>query len=94
MGDGYVRYLTASQRGQTFVVRLHQVVDEGSDDFRDISEFSPLDPEEYVGEGAEVASTETAESALDVARAHGGSADRWVNAGLAADEYWRAKSER
>jgi hypothetical protein len=35
--------------------------------------------------------SDTADDVVQAAGAHGGSADGWVNHGIAADNYWRAK---
>lgn len=88
---GHVEYLTASGDGRRYAVRRHVVQDEGSEDFRDISEFSPVDEEEYAGEGVEVGNYEEPTDAVESAAQHGGAADRWVNLGMAADSYWAAK---
>jgi hypothetical protein len=65
-------YLTASPRAELYVVRKHHVRDEGTDEFRDISEFSPVDDDEYIGEGAEVSAHQTCEDAVAEAERHGG----------------------
>jgi hypothetical protein len=75
------------------VVRRHQVHDEGSEEFRDISAFSPIDDDaDEFGEGVEVAGHDEPEAAVAEADRHGGAIDRWVNEGMAADDYWRART--
>jgi hypothetical protein len=76
--DGQVDYLTAEGDGQWYVLRLHRVQDEGSDDFRDISEFAPVDEYEYVGGGVTVATFDDATDTVGSAARHGGAADRWI----------------
>lgn len=91
---GQVEYLTAHGGDQRYTLRRHVVQDQGTEDFRDISEFSPVDEEECVGEGVEVGTFEEPNSAVESALQHGGSADRWVNFGMAADAHWAARQTR
>lgn len=69
----------------------HVVHDEGTDGFADISEFSPVDEEEEVGEGTALANFDDPDRAVLAAEEHGGSLDGWVNQAMAADDYWRAR---
>lgn len=94
--SGVVEYLTAS--GTTgryttgrYTVRYHRVRDEGTNTFRDISEFSPVDEDEHVGEGVTVAMFAEPGEAVVSAASYGGADDRWVNSGMAAAMYWAAK---
>ena len=66
---------------------------EGTQEFRDISEFSPVDEEEHIGEGVVVARCDDDERAVAGAEKHGGSLNAWVNLGMAADDYWAARTE-
>src|SRR5687768_10446426 len=68
-GRPTVRWLTISPGG--FTLTGHHVYDEGSPEFLDVTEFSPVDDEEYIGEGVEIGSHADPEAALDAARAHG-----------------------
>jgi hypothetical protein len=86
-GRATVTWVSASRSGDAFVVRAHHVYDEGEPEFRDVSEFAPVDDEEYAGEGIEVARHLEPERALDAARVHGATAERWVNQGVVAVEY-------
>ena len=90
-GRSAVRWLTASRSGRSFDLRLHEVEDVGSDDFLDVTEFPPLDPEEYVGEGRRVADCEDAIALLAAAVKFGAADDRWVNAGVVQAEYADAR---
>jgi hypothetical protein len=95
--DGTLLYLTANPREERdretrYYVCKHHVRDEGTDDFGDISEFSPVDDDEYLGEGSEVAEHETAEAAVAEAERHGGGAGQWINYGMAAEDYARLRS--
>lgn len=94
VAHGTVLYLSASLEGEGFAVRRHHVLDEGTEDFRDLSEFSPVDADEFLGEGVVVQVSDVADAAVQSAAEYGGSAERWVNHGIAADEYWRAKHGR
>lgn len=91
LANGRVLYLSASPAGGHFEVRRHHVRDEGTDNFRDLSEFSPVDDDEFRGEGVVVHVADDPDDAVRAAGAHDGGADRWVNHGTAADDYRRAK---
>jgi hypothetical protein len=83
-----IRWVTIYSAHGQFLVTLNEVEDVGTDDFFDVAEFPPLDPEENGGEGRVVATTTTAHDAL--AAAHSTTQalpDRWVNAGVVDDEY-------
>jgi hypothetical protein len=88
---GQVAYLTASADGGHFSVSRHVVYDDGDPDFRDISAFTPVDEDEYAGEGVVIGNYSEPGQAVESASGRGGAADRWVNAGMAIDDYWRAK---
>jgi hypothetical protein len=77
--------------GNGFVVRAHHVYDDGTPEFLDISSFAPVDGDEYAGEGVELMHHREPEGALDGACDHGAVPDRWVNFGVAADEYADAR---
>jgi hypothetical protein len=80
-----------AKRDGCFVLSLHRVVDVGSPDFRDVTEFPPMDEDEYPGEGREVRTFDDAEQALRAAAAFGAVAERWVNEGLIDGEYSTAR---
>ena len=94
LADGRVTYLAASRLGGEYTVRRHVVLDEGTEEFRDLSEFSPVDEDEYIGEGVVVARVVDAVDAVSAAENYGGSRTAWVNFGVAADDYWAARTHR
>ncbi|HVM13863.1 MAG TPA: hypothetical protein VM287_06000 [Egibacteraceae bacterium] len=85
--------MTVAPFGDEFLVLLHKVEDVGDAGFADVSEFPPVNEDEYVGEGRVVATVGDAAAALASAEeclgAHSG---RWVNASLVGDEYLDFKS--
>jgi hypothetical protein len=89
-GRSTVRWLSIFRREDAFVVLVHHVYDDGSPAFRDLSEFEPVDIEEDVGEGTQVAREPEPETALMAASSHGAVPERWVNEGVVADEYARS----
>ena len=92
LADGQVVYLVVSPYADDeYRLTRHVVHDEGTDGFADISEFAPVDEEEYVGEGALVATFADAQHAVLAADEHGGTPDGWVNQGMAATDYAAAK---
>ena len=92
-GQPTVRWLTMESSRDSFVVRLHHVYDEGSPDALpvDVSEFTPVDDDEYWGEGVKVARSPHPDGALGTTRDHGATNERWVNFGVIADEYSDAR---
>ena len=91
-GRATVRWLTISpRRGGAYDVIVHHVYDDGDEDFVDVAEFSPVDDDEGIGEGADLAQENDPEAALEAATAHGASPDRWVNAFVVGDEYADAR---
>ena len=85
---GTVSWLTiVAERDGGFVVSLHHVVDIGSADFRDVTEFPPVDDAEDHGEGRDVGTFDDAAEALRAAAAFGAVPERWVNEGLIDAEY-------
>jgi hypothetical protein len=92
--DGQVRYLTAARRRDGLhVLVIHVVKDEGTDDFADISEFSPVDDEEYVGGGRVLLQVDDALAAVVGASSVRGDANVWVNQGMAAELYVSAREQ-
>ena len=85
---GTVSWLTIfPPRDGGFVVSLHHVVDVGSADFRDVTEFPPVDDTEDHGEGRDVGIFDNAAEALRAAAAFGAVPERWVNEGVIEAEY-------
>jgi hypothetical protein len=72
-----------------FRVVLHTSADVGSEHFCDLMEFPALDLDDEDEEfGREIAEVATAVDALAIAEARTGAIrDRWVNGGMAQDEY-------
>ncbi|GII59829.1 hypothetical protein Pth03_82180 [Planotetraspora thailandica] len=69
-------------------VVLHTAEDVGGEHFRDLVEFPPLSQGDEEDFGLEIATTVEALDALAMAEEHTGAVrDRWVNQGLAQDEY-------
>ena len=87
-----IRWLTISPTGSRFVISRHHVEDIGGVEFADVAEFPPINPDEYVGEGAEVASAPNADEALALAIELGAAPDRWVNFGVLRGEYLDSRS--
>lgn len=90
--QGTVAWLTLSTSGTRVILRLHQVSDEGSDEFVDVYEFTPIDEAEDMGEGRVIETYADVRSALDAAIAHGAKSGQWVNAGVIQGEYRDARA--
>ncbi len=91
-GDaGVVRWLTVRPASRTVKVVRHEVQDVGTDDFMDVSEFPPVDEDEYTGEGQVVATADSPEDALAECVALGAAPGRWGNEGLVDAEYAEAR---
>jgi hypothetical protein len=85
-----IRWVSVWPSGGRYVVSVHDVEDLGDEAFRDLSEFPPLDPdgEEVAGLGREVAGSMDESEAIELAeRLAGARPDRWMNAGVAGDDY-------
>jgi hypothetical protein len=83
-----VRWVEVVPVSAGYRVILYTVEDVGGEHFCDLGEFPPLSPgdEEYFGE--EVATTVEAPDALAMAEERTGAVQgRWVNHGIAQDEY-------
>lgn len=87
LGGQEIRWLSVHAADGGLALRLHQVRDEGTIDFLDVTAFSPVDAGEEFGEGRLLGRFADAETALAAAEANGGRPDRWVNAGVVQDEY-------
>jgi hypothetical protein len=70
---------------------IHHVVDIGTEEFQDVTEFPPVDPEEYVGEGRTLLRTQDPRHALEHASQVGATVDRWVNQFVIEAEYADAR---
>ncbi|MFP8906237.1 hypothetical protein [Streptomyces atacamensis] len=81
-----VSWVSVEPTRRGFVVRLHTVEDTGGEDFRDLLEFPPLDPDEEFGR--EIAVVNDPSNAMAVAEDRTGALrEKWVNAGMAGEEY-------
>jgi hypothetical protein len=84
-GQPTVKWLSVTpERDGSFVVTAHHVYDDG---IPDVYECTPVDAEEYLGEGVDVGRHAGAEDALEATIDRGAHSDRWVNVGMVADEY-------
>ncbi|MFB7372344.1 hypothetical protein ACFC0D_21150 [Streptomyces sp. NPDC056222] len=81
-----VRWVGIEPTKRGYVVTLHVVEDVGNEQFCDLLEFPPLDPDNEFGVELTVSADELAAMAEAEAQA-GARRDRWVNAGVAGDEY-------
>ena len=69
---------------------MHSAQDPDNEHFRDLANLPPLDPstEEFVGEGLELGLVASETEAIALAeRLTGAVADRWVNFGVAGEDY-------
>lgn len=92
VGDAHapgVRWVEVVPIGSEFKVVLHTSADVGSENFCDLVEFPPLDPENEDAEfGLEIAVATETHDALALAEHRTGAVrGRWVNQGMAQDEY-------
>jgi hypothetical protein len=84
-GQRTIRWLTVfGSRDGGFVVSSHYVFDDG---FGDITEYTPVDADEGVGEGADLGRFASAQEAIVATSRLGASGTRWVNQGLVGDEW-------
>lgn len=83
-----ITFVTISPRGNAFRLSVHEVLDVGSADFLDVSEFPPIDEAEYVGEGRSLGTAASPTDAIALAESIvSARPDRWVNQGVVSDEY-------
>jgi hypothetical protein len=87
LASGTISWLRASPSATCFALRLHQDLDDGSDDFFDVYEFRSVDEDDYLGEGCLVGEYPDAATVLEAATRIGARIDRWVNEGMIQDEY-------
>ncbi|MEU7122911.1 hypothetical protein [Streptomyces zaomyceticus] len=81
-----VRWVGIEPTKRGYVVTLHVVEDVGHEQFCDLLEFPPLDPDDEFGLELTVCDDELVAMAQAEAQT-GARRDRWVNAGVAGDEY-------
>jgi hypothetical protein len=88
-GRATISWLRAQRRSDgTYVLGRHHVFDEGSAHFIDVWEFSPVDDDEILGVGTDLATFSSGAELLEAAvRDWGADAHRWVNDGMIQDEY-------
>ncbi|MET7671836.1 hypothetical protein [Micromonospora luteifusca] len=89
-GSPGVRWVSVWPWQQGYSVSVHDVQDLDDERYRDLSTFPPLDPEDddETGSGRVVGHVASAAEALKLAEgATGASPHRWVNQGVAGDEY-------
>lgn len=80
------------EKGNTFNVAYFEVFDEGNENYLDIYEFSPLDPDYPYGI---IDMFDSVESAIDFAvNSYGASLDKFVSAGIIQEEYLNYLRER
>jgi hypothetical protein len=89
-GRPTVRWLSVFGHEGAFIVSVHHVYDACDPGFVDVTEFAPVNDEEYVGEGVDVAREPDPERALRAACEHGAVPERWVNRGVVENEYAEA----
>ncbi|WP_457033206.1 hypothetical protein [Kitasatospora sp. P5_F3] len=84
-----IRWVEIRPVASGFLVMLHAAQDVGGEHFRDLVEFPALDSDgEDEDFGQEIAMTEEESAAMAIAEASTGAVpDRWVNAGIAQDDY-------
>ncbi len=84
---GTVEWLSAVPTAGGIELRRFEAFDDGNEDFLDVYQFTPMDGDEYAGEGVLVGHFAGPREVLDGAGAHGALLDRWVNRGVIQDEY-------
>jgi hypothetical protein len=81
-----IRWVSIEPSKLGYVVTLHVVRDVGGEGFYDLIEFPPLDPDDEFGQELVIADDPL--TAMTTAEVQVGAVrDRWVNVGLAGDEY-------
>ena len=89
-----IRWAALSPANDQITLYLSEVVDVGTDTFRDVSEFPPLDPDEETW-GKIITTASSPDEALDFAEHHiGADPDRWVNHGVIGSEYGDYRAAR
>jgi hypothetical protein len=89
-GEPAIRWVAISPMNRQYRISLHTVQDPDDNRVGDLPNLISLDPvdEAYVGEGRELSVSENEEEAISLAE-HLTDArpDRWVNYGVAGEEY-------
>ena len=89
-----IRWVALSPRKDQITLYLSEVVDVGTDNFWDVSEFPPLDPDEETW-GKIIGTASSPDEALDLAEHRlGATPDRWVNQGVVCSEYGDHRAAR
>lgn len=89
-GEAAIRWVSVDPWADQYRVSLHLARDPDDEYFRDLPNLLLLDPDEedYVGEGRELARVSDPEAAIEQAETLAGAAsDRWVNFGVAGEDY-------
>jgi hypothetical protein len=89
-GEPAIRWVEISPADGQYRVSLHTVQNPDDDEFRDLPNLLSLDTvdEAYVGEGRELGIAEDETTAMALAeRLTGAAPDRWVNCGVAGEDY-------
>lgn len=84
---GSFRWLEVRPTAESYALRLHETLDDGSVDYVDVYEFRSVDEEDEYGDGVLYGEFVEVSEVLEAAAAHGAKPDRWVNAGVIQDEY-------
>ncbi|MEV4514474.1 hypothetical protein AB0K00_36620 [Dactylosporangium sp. NPDC049525] len=88
-GVAGIRWVSVGPADGLFRVAVHTAMDI-DDDFRDLPNLPPLcaEEEQYVGEGTELGRAADPLAAIELAeRLTGATPERWVNEGVAGDDY-------
>ena len=89
-GVAAIRWVEIGSQNGRYRISVHTVQDPDDDRVRDLPDLISLDPadEEYIGEGRELGVTKDEAEAISLAE-HLTEArtDRWVNRGVAGEEY-------
>jgi hypothetical protein len=72
---------------EQYTLRAHDVRYAGPLTWFDVTEFAPVDEEEFIGGGRLVGTYAEADLAISAAEALGAVSTRWVNEGLVGHEY-------
>jgi hypothetical protein len=90
-GTAGIRWVTIDPRGDRYQVSVHTALDVDDEHVRDLVNLPPLGgsvDEEVVGDGVELGLVADEVDAMALAeRLTGARADRWVNFGVAGDDY-------
>jgi hypothetical protein len=88
LDEGTDRWLSIAATDSGFALRLHDVLDDGRDDFLDVYELRPADEDDYVREGRLLGTFPDVPSTFAAATRNGARMTVcWVNSGVVQDEY-------